>query len=101
MNILAGDARPPTSGQPGQVARLPCRIVLEGELSERFQPAFGGLRIRREAGYTELTGTVADQAQLHSLLGWIFDLGMEIVSVDTRSASPALVLDPRGPGAGA
>jgi hypothetical protein len=80
------------------MAKLPCRIVLEGELSERFHPGFGGLLIRHEAEYTELTGTLADHAQLHSILDRIFDLGMEIVSVDTRTAMPSLVIDPRGTG---
>jgi hypothetical protein len=62
---------------------LPCRIVLKGDMSERFEAAFGGLSLHREAGYTELAGTLADQSQLRSLLNWVFDLGMQVVSVHT------------------
>ena len=60
---------------------LPCRIVLEGEVSDRLEPAFHGLSLHRRAGSTELCGTLADQSQLHSLLNRLYDLGMQIVSV--------------------
>lgn len=63
------------------MASVPCRIVLKGDVSERHEPAFGELCFRRQAGYTELTGTLADQCQLRGLLNWLFDLGMEVVSV--------------------
>jgi hypothetical protein len=67
------------------MAAMPCRIVLKGDVSERHEPAFGGLCVRRQAGYTELTGTLADQCQLRSLLNWLFDLGMEVVSIRAGS----------------
>ena len=35
---------PPDSGKPGHMAGLPCRIVLKGDVSERFAPALHGLR---------------------------------------------------------
>ncbi len=64
---------------------IPCRILLKGEVSERLEPAFSGLTFCRQAGYTELTGMLADQCQLRSLLNWLFDLGMEVVSLRTGS----------------
>ena len=60
---------------------LPCRILLEGEVSDRLEPAFHGLPLHRRAGCTELCGTLADQSQLQSLLNRLFDLGMQVVSV--------------------
>jgi hypothetical protein len=63
------------------MAGVPCRIVLKGDVSERLEPAFSGLTFCRQAGYTELTGTLADQCQFRSLLNWLFDLGMEVISL--------------------
>jgi hypothetical protein len=80
-----GDARPGSGRDHPGMAGVPCRIVLKGDVSERLEPAFSGLTFRRQAGYTELTGTLADQCQLRSLLNWIFDLGMEVVSLRTGS----------------
>jgi len=83
--MRTGDARPPPGQHHAGMAVVPCRIVLKGDVSERFEPAFGGLTFCRRAGYTELTGTLADQCQLRSLLNWLFDLGMEVVSVHAGS----------------
>jgi hypothetical protein len=80
-----GDARPGSGRDHPGMAGVPCRIVLKGDVSDRLEPAFSGLTFRRQAGYTELTGTLADQCQLRSLLNWIFDLGMEVVSLRTGS----------------
>lgn len=80
------------------VASLPCRIVLQGELSERFQPALEGLSVRHELGYTELNGTLADQAQLRSLLDRLFDLGMQIVSVHAGKRMRSDTIGPPSPG---
>jgi hypothetical protein len=65
------------------MACLPCRIVLKGEVSERFELAFAGLSLRHITEYTVLSGTLADQCQLRSLLNRLFDLGMQVVSVRT------------------
>lgn len=65
------------------MSQLPCRIVLQGELSDHFLYAFPGLTLRREGEYTKLTGSVADQAQLHSVLNQLFDFGLLLVSVHT------------------
>ena len=83
MSIRTGDARPGGGHDDGRMTGLPCRIVLEGEVSDRLEPAFHGLSLHRRAGYTELRGTLADQAQLQSLLNRLFDLGMQVVSVRT------------------
>ena len=56
------------------------RIVVDGELSDRFVATFGTMRLQREAGTTSLIGEIADQAQLHGLLAHVADLGLSLVS---------------------
>jgi hypothetical protein len=58
------------------------RIVVVGELSRRFAPAFGGLTMRCAGGQTAITGIVVDQAQLHGLLDRVGEFGLELVSVN-------------------
>jgi len=56
--------------------------MIEGELSDRMQPAFEAMTLTREHGNTVLSGTVRDQAQLHGLIERIAELGLELVSVN-------------------
>jgi hypothetical protein len=83
VNVVTGDAQPAGPQNDGFMAGLPCRIVIEGELSERFERVFEGLSLRCHPGYTELSGTLADQCQLRGLLNRLFDLGLQILSVRT------------------
>jgi hypothetical protein len=74
------------------------RIVVAGELSGRFAPAFDGMTVRSGGGQTEITGMVVDQSQLHGLLDRVGELGLDLVSVNAMRdegppASPRL-----GPG---
>ena len=57
------------------------RIVVRGQLSERFTDAFDGLVVQRGGCVTAFEGELADQAMLHGLLGRIGSLGLELVSV--------------------
>jgi hypothetical protein len=66
------------------------RIVIRGELSARYLPAFEGMTLAAGDGQTAITGPVIDQAQLHGLLNRIGDLGLELVSVNPT-------LDPAAP----
>jgi hypothetical protein len=77
--------------------RPPCptvyQIVVRGELSQRFRPAFEGMTLVPDDGRTLITGPVVDQAHLHGLLARVGDLGLELVSVNptlerTPSAPP-------------
>ena len=54
--------------------------MVEGELSDRMQPAFEGMTLTREHGNTVLAGTVRDQAELHGLLQRVSDLGLTLLS---------------------
>jgi hypothetical protein len=58
------------------------RIVVVGELSRRFAPAFEGMTVRCTGGQTAITGMVVDQSQLHGLLDRVGELGLELVSVN-------------------
>ncbi|MBI1281521.1 MAG: hypothetical protein GC179_25565 [Anaerolineaceae bacterium] len=58
-------------------------IRIKGHLSEQWAARFEGLSIILEDnGDTLLTGTVVDQAALHSLLRQIRDLGMPLISIN-------------------
>ena len=58
------------------------QIVVAGELSRRFAPAFEGMTVHCTQGQTAITGMVVDQSQLHGLLDRVGDLGLELVSVN-------------------
>ena len=57
------------------------RLVVRGELDDRFAFFFNGLQMERDAGTTVLTGAVVDQAQLHGFIERVEELGLELVSV--------------------
>jgi hypothetical protein len=59
------------------------RLVLEGELDDRFTEAFNGMNLTRDHGNTILTGPVRDQADLQGLLQRIAGLGLTLVSANT------------------
>jgi hypothetical protein len=58
------------------------RIVVRGELSQRYAPAFEGMTLTSGDGETAIVGLVIDQAQLHGLLNRVGDLGLELISVN-------------------
>jgi hypothetical protein len=58
------------------------RVVVRGRLGEHVASAFDQLEIESRAGESSLTGTFADQAQLHGLLDRVRDLGIQLVSVN-------------------
>lgn len=58
------------------------RIVVRGELSQRYVPAFEGMTLVPGDGQTAIVGPVIDQAHLHGLLNQVGNLGLELVSVN-------------------
>jgi hypothetical protein len=58
------------------------RVVVRGALGPSFASAFEELEIESHQGETSLTGSFADQAQLHGLLDRLRALGIPIVSVN-------------------
>jgi hypothetical protein len=58
------------------------RLVIRGEIGERFALLFEGMRLERDRGTTVITGAVRDQAHLHGLIERVDELGLELVSVN-------------------
>ena len=58
------------------------QVVVRGGLGPSFASAFEELELASRGGETSLTGSFADQAQLHGLLDRLRDLGIPIVSVN-------------------
>ena len=79
------------SGSSDATAPTIYRIVVRGELSQRYMPAFEGMTLAAGEGQTAITGPVTDQAHLHGLLNRVSDLGLELLSVNAmlESASSA------------
>ena len=75
------------------------RIVVRGELSRRYVPAFEGMTLATGEGQTAIVGPVIDQAHLHGLLNRVSDLGLELISVNAAlgptSSAPVGPPDPR------
>lgn len=67
------------------------QIRVKGALDARWEKWFEGLTITAVADETILSGTVADQAALHSLLAKIRDLGLPLISVNFVSAEVQLL----------
>jgi hypothetical protein len=61
------------------------RIEVVGELSERYAPAFEGMKMEAKSGRTILTGEVVDQPYLHGILQRINSLGLKLISVESGS----------------
>lgn len=79
--------KPRASSGPGPTTY---RIVVRGELSRRYVPAFEGMTLAAGDGQTAIVGPVIDQAHLHGLLNLVGDLGLELISVNAAT-------DPRSP----
>jgi hypothetical protein len=57
------------------------RIVVRGELSDRYAVAFEGMQMETKDGRTILTGEVIDDSHLHGILDRIGALGLNLVSL--------------------
>ena len=58
------------------------RLVVRGELDDRFAYLFHGMEMKRAQGTTVITGLVIDQAQLHGFIERIHELGLDLLSVE-------------------
>ena len=57
-------------------------IRVKGHLDQHWSEWFDGMKVNNEAsGDTAISGLVADQAALHSLLVKIFNLNLTLISV--------------------
>jgi hypothetical protein len=58
------------------------RIVVRGELSERYAEAFEGMKMEARGGQTTITGQIVDQSHLYGILNRIQALGLALLSVE-------------------
>jgi hypothetical protein len=58
------------------------RIVVRGEIDDRFAFLFNGMQMERVEGTTVLTGTVVDQAQLHGYIERLAELGLHLLGIE-------------------
>jgi hypothetical protein len=76
-------------GSPDAMGPTIYRIVVRGELSQRYLPAFEGMTLSTGDGRTTIIGPVIDQAHLHGLVNRIGDLGLELISVNPTLEPPS------------
>ena len=62
------------------------RLIVRGELDERYGYLFEGMQMERTEGTTIFTGGVRDQAKLHGLIDQIEELGLDLLSVQQVAA---------------
>jgi hypothetical protein len=66
-----------------RAGREPIRyeVVVVGELTQARVRVLDGLTVEARGGRSIITGDIVDQSQLHGVLAWLGDMGVEIVSV--------------------
>jgi len=57
------------------------RIVVKGELGQRYRSAFEGLELNAANGETEISGRIIDASHLQAVLERIAGLGLVLSSV--------------------
>ena len=72
----------------GRAGKRPIRyeIVVVGEMRPGQARVLEDLSVRAEGGRSVITGDIVDQSQLHGILDWLGDSGIEIVSVTPVTA---------------
>ena len=83
---MIGDMKRGSPSEPVQPTIY--QIVVRGELSSRYLPAFEGMTLAVGDGRTVITGPVLDQAQLHGLVDRVGDLGLELISINPTPDPP-------------
>jgi hypothetical protein len=77
------DAAPMGSGSAERTGRVPVsyRIVVRGEVTARFVEPLEGVVVDSAGDQSILRVEIVDQAKLQSILGWLYDHGIDLVSV--------------------
>jgi len=68
----------------GRTGRIPIcyRIVFRGTIPQPLVVPLEGMSVEVVGEESVLVGDIVDQSQLQGVLGWLSDLGIEIVSVN-------------------
>lgn len=87
-----GDAAPVAPGAE-RSGRVPVsyRIVVRGEITERFAEPLEEVTVESAGAQSILRAEIVDQAKLQAVLGWLFDHGVDLVSL-----CPAEEITPSG-----
>ena len=64
------------------------RLVMGGELGDRFGSLFEGFTLSRDGGNTVLTGPVSDQAHLAGVIERVQEFGLDLISVAAVEPTP-------------
>jgi hypothetical protein len=73
------------------------RIVVRGELSDRYAADFEGMQMQTKDGDTILTGEVKDHPHLFGILERLNGLGLELLSVQALSEDARPSVEGPGP----
>jgi hypothetical protein len=74
-----------------RLGRVPVtyRIVVRGEVTERFAEPLEGVVVESAGDQSILSVEIVDQAKLQGTLGWLYDHGIDLVSVNpAEEANP-------------
>ena len=58
------------------------RIVIRGSIGEPLVGPLEGMTIEHAGDESAVAGDIVDQAHLKGVIGWLSDLGVEIVSIN-------------------
>ncbi|HEX5468394.1 MAG TPA: hypothetical protein VFW80_05030 [Gaiellaceae bacterium] len=61
---------------------VPYRILVRGGITRPLVGPLEGMTVESTGDRSLLRGDVVDQAQLHGILRWLTDVGVEIISVN-------------------
>jgi hypothetical protein len=79
------------SGFAKRSGRVPVtyRIVVRGEVTERFAEPLEGVVVESAGDTSILSVEIIDQAKLQGTLGWLYDHGIDLLSVNpAEEANP-------------
>jgi len=85
-----------SKGSAGVKARR-YRITVRGEVSQTFVEPLGQVLVESTGDESVLSCEVVDQAKLQAVLSWLYQRGVEIVSVIPDNGGSNHPLDSRGP----
>ena len=76
---------------------LEVKIQVKGHINKDWSNQFGGLVIKhKEDGNTTVNGLVRDQPELRGVLSSLADLGLDLISVNTKIKGNTSILHEGG-----
>ena len=75
------------NGSPGRTAHL-YRITVRAELTQTFVEPLGQVVVESTGDESILSCEVVDQAKLQTIFSWLYERGVEIISVAPHDGGP-------------